>query len=495
MSKKILGLDIRQDAVAAVLVKSGIKGNWIESYARVPTDQKEIETSLPAALETITRQIDTAGSLCVASFPGDQVCYRNIQIPFRDQKKIRQVLPFELEPTLPFPIEDVTTDFHIINLPDSKDHTNIITATVEKTKLKLYLNTLVSLKMEPEIVTVGGYATALCLAKFANIPEDCLFMDIDTDKCSVFVIISGQIYLIRSFPINSNAGRTESLCIEVQRTLAAFEEIFPLNLNYQPNEIHIAGYGTDTDFTSGFEPEAERILGIPVRRADIVKDTGTIIRMRSSASSPEMNWEQEQKASGQMDNAYALALLETEGLNSLNFRRGEFAPKKQWAEHKSSIIKTGILASLMLILLFCNMMTDSYSLEKKVAELDRQIINIFKTTFPDVKRIIDPLSQMQVAIQEVKKTAALPGGTENIRTTDILNEISKRIPQETDVEFKRLVIGENNILISGDTDTYNAVDDIKNKLEQADIFKEVTITSSTIAKGGNRVRFKLKVDL
>ena len=497
MSRKVLGLDIRHDAIAAVLVKSGIKGNWVESCMYVPLsdqnlfppsdDGEEAENPLIPALEMIAEKMDTDGSVYVASFPGEQISYRNIQIPFKDQKKIRQILPFELEPTLPLPVEDIIIDFHaisdLIKAPGSRDHTDIIVAAVEKPGLKLYLDTLTSLKMEPEMMIAGGYAAALCLTKFANIPENCLFMDIDNDKCSVFIIISGQICLIRSFPISSNAGRTQSLCNDIQRTLAAFEEIFCLD--FQPDEIHVTGYGVDN--FAGFEQDAERILGIPVRRTDIVRDTGATIKKHPTTIG---------KTSAQLDNAYALALLETEGMTGLNFRKGSFAPRQHWAEHKSSFIKTGILAVLLFVSVFSTVIIDSYSKEKKLETLNNQITTIFKSTFPDVKRIVDPLHQMRIAMEEVKKGDIFPEETEkNIRAVDILSEISRHIPKEVDVELTRLLISSENMQISGNTDTYNSVDDIKNQLEKTELFKEVTITSSNIEKRTSRVRFKLKVQL
>ena len=45
MRRKILGLDIRHDAVSAVLLKSGIKGTVIDAHVHVPlSDRKEDET-------------------------------------------------------------------------------------------------------------------------------------------------------------------------------------------------------------------------------------------------------------------------------------------------------------------------------------------------------------------------------------------------------------------------------------------------------------------
>jgi len=50
-------------------------------------------------------------------------------------------------------------------------------------------------------------------------------------------------------------------------------------------------------------------------------------------------------------------------------------------------------------------------------------------------------------------------------------------------------------VISGNTDTFNAVDNIKNRLEKSDLFKKIIISSANIDKSDNRVRFKLKVNL
>ncbi|MDM8523384.1 pilus assembly protein PilM [Desulfococcaceae bacterium HSG8] len=483
MSRKILGLDIRQDSVTAVMAKSGIKGNWIEGHAHVPMPgQEDIENRLTAAMETITDKMDVAGSVCVASFPANQVSYRNIRLPFKDRRKIRQIIPFELEPALPFPVEEMITDFHIIpDYPadgDTRDHTNIIATAVEKNKLKSYLDVLTSFKTEPEIITVGGYPTGLCLAKFADIPENCIFMDIEAVRCTVFVIISGQTYMMRSFPINSNTGKTRSICTDIQRLLASFDEMLGPDLNFYPDEIYITGYGIE----EGFEQEAERFLEIPIKRADIIRDTGTVIKTHPTTS---------MKTPAQMDNGFSLALLEIQGISALNFRRGDYAPKKQWAEHKSSFIKIAILAGLVLIAGFSNMMIESHYMEKKLATLDEQIETIFKRVLPDTP-IVNPSHQVRVKIGELGKNIS-PGEMEgNVRTVDILNDISTRIPKEIDVKLTRLVIGQGNVLISGDTDTYNAVDDVKNKLESSNFFKQVTISSSNIDKRANRVRFKLK---
>jgi len=484
MRKKILGLDIRHDAVSAVLLKSGIKGTVVEAHVHVPiSNHVYMETVLAASLETIVGKIDISGSVCVASFPADEISYRNIQVPFKGRKKIKKILSYELEPTIPFPIDDLIIDFYVLELPDITTRHNIIAAAVEKSRLQAYLETLAAFNIEPEIVTVGGYPAALCAAGLVNINDNWLFIDIDHNKSTLFAILSRSVCLIRSFPIRSddNSSKMESLCTNIQRTLSALAEI--IGLDFKPEGAFITGCGLD-DFD--FDQDMEQSLGFPFKRTDLVRDTDII---KEHADSQLWN-------SHQMDNPFSLALMEIEGTNGLNFRKGPFAAKKFWEEHKKVLIKTGIIAGMVLVLAFFNVVLDSYFMGKNLTRLNNQITGVFTSTFPDVKKIVDPLQQMRIKIQEARKNALLPGVTDkNIRAIDILNNISKLISKNIDVDFTKLVIGAESTVISGDTDTFNSVDSIKNSLEKSDLFKKIIISSANINKSDNRVRFKLKINL
>ena len=121
---------------------------------------------------------------------------------------------------------------------------------------------------------------------------------------------------------------------------------------------------------------------------------------------------------------------------------------------------------------------------------------IFKSNFPDVKNIVDPLHQMRVGIEETQKTDLIPGEFgSNLRKLDILNDISRLIPDKIDVEIVSIVIGEDNVVLSGNTDTFNAVDDMKSRIEESKLIQSVTISSANLNRAGNRVRFKLKAQL
>ena len=173
MSRKVLGIDIRKESVSAVLVKTSLRESRIDAHAHVPiSDSAEDENPFKTALETLCSEIDTDGCDCVVSISADHFSYRILQIPFKDAKKIKMVLPFELEPTVPYPVDDLIIDFIDLESVGHNDHTDVIAVAVPKSELIPYLGTLGASKIDPEMVTLSGLPTALCLANQADAGKD-----------------------------------------------------------------------------------------------------------------------------------------------------------------------------------------------------------------------------------------------------------------------------------------------------------------------------------
>jgi YbbR domain-containing protein len=56
-----------------------------------------------------------------------------------------------------------------------------------------------------------------------------------------------------------------------------------------------------------------------------------------------------------------------------------------------------------------------------------------------------------------------------------------------------MVIDPETVRISGETDTFNTVDNIKTGLEPSDYFSTVTITSANLDRSGKRIQFEIKL--
>jgi type II secretory pathway component PulL len=482
MSRKVLGIDIRNESVSAVLVKTSLRESRINTHAYIPiSDSEDDPDHIKTALEALTGQIDPAGCDCVVSISADHFSYRILKVPFKEAKKIRMVLPFELEPTVPFPVDDLIIDFIDLESDHRKNQTDLIAVAVPKSELAPYIETLADIKIDPEMVTVSGLPSALCLARQTDPGEDQLFLEINKTICSLFIVGDGRIKLIRSIPTpvaeNTRAG---ALGAFVRRTLAAYGELS--RSDFQPLDIVMTGSGLNG---ANFDKQIAGVLDLPANRLNISD------RLSIPVDDEDVNpWDP-----AIMDNALSLAMVEIEGMGGLNFHKGQFAAKKLFVKHKKNWIKTGIFAAAVVVLLLFNLITDSYRLNKQLDGYDQQIRNIFQATFPGEK-IVEPFQQMQIKVKETRKNAGTQSAAgPHLRSIDILNAISRSIPETTTVDVTRMVISAETVLISGSTDTFNSVEDIKSKLEQVDVFKKVTISSTSKDRSGKAIRFQLKVEL
>ena len=64
-----------------------------------------------------------------------------------------------------------------------------------------------------------------------------------------------------------------------------------------------------------------------------------------------------------------------------------------------------------------------------------------------------------------------------------------------DIALGRMMVGPEQVRITGTTDGFDSVDRIKSRLEAASRFRAVNIDSATVDKSGGRVRFRMNIDL
>ena len=149
---------------------------------------------------------------------------------------------------------------------------------------------------------------------------------------------------------------------------------------------------------------------------------------------------------------------------------------------------------LILAFLSADLGAEYYFVKNKNRTLDHDIMEIFKQTFPGIQRIVDPVQQMQVEIKEIKTSSiSIPGMGGDQKILDLLKDISERIPSSMDVLLNSIVVDPETVRISGETDTFNTVDGIKNGLEPSSYYSQVTIASANLDRSGKRVQFEIKL--
>ncbi len=477
MSRIYLCLDVREDAISALLLESGFKGMRIQSRKHVPLNMAEdTENPWQDALGTILEHMQTRGAVCLLAFPPALASYRNLRIPFTETRKIRQVLAFEVEPLLPFSLDEALLDFQLVR---RDEETDIIAAAVEKARLQPILQALSAFGLNPQRIVPAGFPPALCLA--GQRPEENFFyIDTDDSTTTIFAVASGSVHLVRSVYTGSasHEHKMQTLATNIQRLQVTFETVY--GFDFTPERVLFSGswlYPESVDAAVGqhFPVSAEAV--------DMTAETGLDV-------SPEI----ESDALPYVNNCLCLAAVDVQHIGGLNFFQQKNFLYRYWEEYRSDFIKSAVIAVLVLLLGMGGLLFEIHRLNRQVERMENRIESVFQSTFPEVSRIVDPLQQMQVKVRQAREKdlfAGLQG--EGVRNIDILNDASRLIPSSVDVVITRFVRGEQSVLISGHTDTFNAVDDIKGKLEKSPHFDAITITSANMDQSANRVRFRLKL--
>ena len=197
MSERILGLDIGTDCVKAVRITTGLK-----RQARITgsgTVNFREAGGLGPALAKLREEFELTADTCVTMLAAGNFAFRNIPLPFKDQKKIRQVISFELEPLLPWPIEDTEIDF----LAADKDGPDEVLAAVAlKTVLNEHIRTVEEAFPEASIIDVAPVPQAMILAATARaegFTGSAIVLDIGCRESAGVLLDAGRIRLIRPF--------------------------------------------------------------------------------------------------------------------------------------------------------------------------------------------------------------------------------------------------------------------------------------------------------
>ena len=500
MLGKTLGLDVTDDTVTAVLVKGGLQGYQVLGCA---TESINRVGSPEAAITGVLGQVDAGGCVCISNIPSDRVSYRNLTLPFKDTRKIDQIIAYELESLLPFPVDDLLVDFTITG--QSADRTDILAAAVKRSFLAGYLDFLQKQAVEPEVVDIRNVPTVMLLLKRYSAPANGLFVDLGRDRATIFLFLNGRIVMIRKLSLirrsqtdaeqREHVGDSGTVTTDATGTSVAWEQFCRSVRNT------LMTFVDQTDETG--RPEKLFISGAPASQPGVVELLGRLLELEVDvidlAQSDRIQMTEEVAGRWNpylMNTALALALRDTRQGAGFNFRKGEFEPKKQFLKFRKDIRKGAVVLAVILALLLFDYGVDYYGMKKRYNALDQQIVKIFTQTLPGVKKIVDPVQQLRVQINEMRETAGIfSAGSKGRSVLDLLADISRRVPSSLDVTLSRMVIDPEETVIRGTTDTFNTVDSIKQGLDSSLFFRNVTITSANLERSGNRVQFEMRLEL
>ena len=224
-SKRILALDI--GASKLVLAEfSAIPGQvpelinyGIGYFGADVENETDLSAYIVSTVRDIMREHGIKKAPLIMAVSGQAVFPRFVKLPPVTKDKIYQIVQYEAEQNVPFPIDEVVWDYQLIEDPESDDMNVMLVAVKTETVIRL-TDCVVAAELEPEVVDVAPMAL-YNLVRF-NYPdlEGCtMVLDIGS-RSSNLIFIEGQRIFSRSMPVAGNAI-TQELMKEFE---VSFEE-------------------------------------------------------------------------------------------------------------------------------------------------------------------------------------------------------------------------------------------------------------------------------
>jgi len=491
--ENLLALDISDNYVCGVLLEFGPKVTVVRGYGISFTQ----DITLAEAVADVVRQTDFRKGECRLSISAGKCFFRNLSLPFRDMRKVAKVLPFELEELTSFSMDELQLDS--LAVAGQGEETEIVSAMVEKGYLADILAQVLSTGIDPEFVTVGSVATAAALPELSTTNRNCMLLDISLKQATLVLIDEGRVVLIRTLGVDAQSmgefsisspdgniicGKPEKVADIVDRILQPVRQTL---LSVGRTQFMEEGAVCFVNGAVGLYPtlfeQIRRKLPFEVNPCNISK---RLLLKIDHLEGHEWN-------RALMNSPLALAIWKKKDAPIFNFRGGDFRKRRSFKELKKNSLAIGIGVVALCFCIAGYLGWDYSQLVRQRDALNDEIVAVFRQTLPEVSRVVNPVQQLQVKVDESRKVYGAGQGGSGLSKLALLAELSSRIPESLTVRITRLVSDQNDLRIMAETSDFNTVDNVKRELEKSDLFSSVVISSANLAPKGGGVRFELRV--
>jgi len=435
---KIVGLHIEQARISASIVEKGFRSTELKDSFSTPFST---EAELVAVLKE--RSGDWAGAKIVASIPGERFSQRLLHFPFSDRKRLEKALPFELEDSVPYDLDDVVID-HLVVGDIAKDgkakgETPVLGIMLPKKVLRQQLDVLAAGGLDPQAIVPSLIGLAAISRMVPT--EGTVLLIAANDLC---LKNNGTVIALRSFSAQATGGAAHTLKaletahgIQVEKVLVLGRE-------------HPAGWAD---------------LGIALEQV-----------------APEYNGK---KAEEPVSLGLALS-------GEINFRKGEYAFRladEGTRKRKRTLIIAGVLAAMLAA---ANLGVKFTMVQAGYGKLDREIKGIYQQLFPQEPVPGDPVRYLRDKLANARKQFGVLGTGSS--ALDAMRAITEGIPKEVRVSFSEFNLEGDRLKLQGDAPSFESVDKIKAELQKVPQFGEVTVLDTRMGVD-SKVKFRLDIKI
>lgn len=512
-----VGLDIGQTAFKAVRFRRRLTGKESVEYFHLPLPFGTHSTPEPAKRAGFLRNFLWQNGLygdgeIVTALPCQDVFVRTLSFPFRDEAKLAQVVPFELENMIPMALEDVAVGSMVLpvrNTPEVLKRpkgSDVLVTAAPRDKIDEHLRFLASADLNPSAINVDGMAlfsvTQFLKGEGSPVPGDIAIIDVGASKTTLCLVQDGRPVMLRTVLWGGNQ-LTQALAVRQacsfaeaerqKRTMAVREVDAWLEPLLKELRVSLHAYESSAQqrlthcWVSGGGSKL-RELSAYVGQQLGLQPVGP--RQGFGASCPRA-----------FSIAFGLAIhpkivrprWKNRAIGSdlaLDFKassdRAEAAGEVTRKDKKLAIWGAVILGLLALT----DLSTRVWLKDQTVKDLKRGLQMQYEQSFGPGAGPGEELDQARYRLAQVEKGLAVVDSSRS-GMLSTLSQLVKQLPPGVALKVRELTIDGTSVHLEGETTSFDSVDKIKQAFVASPAFQDAAMTETRVGAVPNQVVFRL----
>ena len=510
----ILGLDIGSHSLKAVEFRQTLRG--FEAIAMRILPRSNSDAPLAELVQHFVHMHQLSTDHTVCALAGDRLSTRRLSFPFRDRKRLTQVVPFEVDADSLFDLEDVLVDWEIVG--GDRNRADVAATVATRADVSELLGTLREAHSEPRTLEAEGLI--LChLSTLFDLDGTRLLIDLGHRKTTCCLIADGRPVSARTFPI-AGAALTEALARDRALSAADAERAkcedgvigVSVTETLPATRATLDRIAREIIRTLGsLESQIAALESGPVKELTLFGGTARLDRLdeylaaatgfsTKRLGAPMQDWGKALTTDTDATvfaPAIALAMRGTaQSKTRMDFRQDEFAVRLDLGRYRRELAWPLALAVSAVILALVNIGTATALESRRARQMEQQIEQLYTEAFPGQAPPRNPLAALREEITSATSRAEFLGVYRgNLSALDLLTEISKLVPKELDVVFDELSIDRQIIRMRVHSQSFESADRLGAELAKFPPFAQARIGSiESDPKSGGK-RFDVTINL
>lgn len=276
-----VGLDIGHYRINMVKLRREGEALTLLDYASVGLDPAKGQEGMLETLQALVKEKELTAQRVNAGISGESIIVRYIDMPKMDKKELSQALKYEAQQYIPFKMEEVTFDYHLLKpLSAITDKMRVLLVAAKKEAVMNFVKLIQQAGLSTKLVDVNSFALINCFEVNGSAEETSALalVNLEFKLVNINIIQAQTPYFTRDISLSEDvsslyyrqANQVEQSIEEIEpllknliRELRLSIDYFESEFDHQVDKIYLSGAGAKSASMLSFFNDAlgREVLG------------------------------------------------------------------------------------------------------------------------------------------------------------------------------------------------------------------------------------------